>query len=226
MSDVLLDVAGLAKTFHQGGVDLTIFKDLSMQLRSGEIVALVGASGSGKSTLLQMVGLLDAPTSGTITINGQKATGLNDNARTRLRREAIGFVYQFHYLLPEFSAEENVVLPQMIAGEKRKEAKIRAGKILGALGLGHRLDHRPARLSGGEQQRVAIARAIANRPKLLLADEPTGNLDEKTSDEVFQMLLELTRSAGIGALIATHNLDLADRMDRVLELKNGCLSLV
>ncbi len=224
MSDVLLDVDGLAKTFHQGGADLTIFKDLSMQIRGGEIVALVGASGSGKSTLLQMVGLLDAPTSGTITINGQKATGLNDNARTRLRREAIGFVYQFHYLLPEFSAEENVVLPQMIAGGKRKDAKIRAGKILSALGLGHRLDHRPARLSGGEQQRVAIARAIANRPKLLLADEPTGNLDEKTSDEVFQMLLELTRSAGIGALIATHNMDLADRMDRVLELKNGRLS--
>lgn len=224
MSDVLLDVTGLTKTFHQGGADLTIFKDLSMQLRAGEIVALVGASGAGKSTLLQMVGLLDAPTSGAIMINGQNAIGLNDNARTKLRREAVGFVYQFHYLLPEFSAEENVVLPQMIAGAKRKDAKIRAGKILGALGLEHRLDHRPARLSGGEQQRVAIARAIANRPKLLLADEPTGNLDERTSGEVFQMLLELTRSAGIGALIATHNMDLADRMDRILELKNGRLS--
>lgn len=225
MSERLLEVAGLSKTFHQGEQSLTIFKDLSLHINAGEIVALVGSSGSGKSTLLQMIGLLDTPTTGQIMINGQNAVGLDDNARTRMRREFLGFVYQFHYLLPEFSAQENVVLPQMIAGVSRKEAKARADKILSALGLGHRLDHRPARLSGGEQQRVAIARAIANRPKLLLADEPTGNLDEKTSDEVFQMLLELSRSAGIGALIATHNMDLADRMDRVLELRGGRLTL-
>lgn len=225
MSERLLEVAGLSKTFHQGEQSLTIFKDLSLHINAGEIVALVGSSGSGKSTLLQMIGLLDTPTTGQIMINGQNAVGLDDNARTRMRREFLGFVYQFHYLLPEFSAQENVILPQMIAGAPRKEAKARADKILSALGLGHRLDHRPARLSGGEQQRVAIARAIANRPKLLLADEPTGNLDEKTSDEVFQMLLELSRSAGIGALIATHNMDLADRMDRVLELRGGRLTL-
>ncbi|MBI2234300.1 MAG: ABC transporter ATP-binding protein [Micavibrio aeruginosavorus] len=225
MSERLLEVAGLSKTFHQGEQSLMIFKDLSLHINAGEIVALVGSSGSGKSTLLQMIGLLDTPTTGQIMINGQNAVGLDDNARTRMRREFLGFVYQFHYLLPEFSAQENVVLPQMIAGVPRKEAKARADKILSALGLGHRLDHRPARLSGGEQQRVAIARAIANRPKLLLADEPTGNLDEKTSDEVFQMLLELSRSAGIGALIATHNMDLADRMDRVLELRGGRLTL-
>jgi lipoprotein-releasing system ATP-binding protein len=219
----ILDVAGLTKTFHQGGQDLTIFKDLSLHIDSGEIVALVGASGAGKSTLLQMVGLLDTPTSGHISISGKDANNLNEVARTKMRRDSIGFVYQFHYLLPEFSAQENVVLPQMIAGVPRRDAKIHAEKILSSLGLGHRLSHRPARLSGGEQQRVAIARAIANRPKLLLADEPTGNLDEKTSADVFDMLIELTRSAGIGALIATHNLDLADRMDRILELKGGRL---
>jgi len=219
----ILEVTGLTKTFHQGGEDLTIFRDLALHIDAGEIVALVGASGAGKSTLLQMVGLLDSPTSGHISINGQDANNLSDSARTRMRRESIGFVYQFHYLLPEFSAQENVTLPQMIAGVSRKDARMNAEKILSSLGLGHRLSHRPARLSGGEQQRVAIARAIANRPKLLLADEPTGNLDEKTSADVFDMLIELTSSAGIGALIATHNLDLADRMDRILELKGGRL---
>ncbi len=219
----ILDVVALTKTFHQGGEDLTIFSDLSLNINAGEIVALVGSSGAGKSTLLQMVGLLDTPTSGHISINGQDANNLNDAARTRIRRDSIGFVYQFHYLLPEFSALENVVLPQMIAGVSRKDARVHAEQILTSLGLGHRLTHRPARLSGGEQQRVAIARAIANRPKLLLADEPTGNLDEKTSADVFDMLIKLSRSAGIGALIATHNLDLADRMDRILELKGGRL---
>lgn len=223
MSDVLLDVRNLEKTFHQAGQDLTIFKGLNMNIISGEIVALVGPSGAGKSTLLQLVGLLDTPTSGTVVINGQDVTGLNDSARTKVRREAIGFVYQFHNLQPEFSAIENVILPQMIAGAPKKYAKTRGEKILDALGLAHRLDHRPARLSGGEQQRVAIARALANRPKLLLADEPTGNLDPTTSANVFDMLIELVRSTGVGALIATHNMDLADRMDRVLEMKNGQL---
>lgn len=220
----LLDVQNLEKTFEQAGHNLTIFKDLNMTIAEGEIVALVGQSGAGKSTLLQLIGLLDTPTSGKILINGKDATGLDDNARTRLRRESIGFVYQFHNLLPEFSALENVIVPQMIANTPRKDAKVRAEKILTTLGLGERLTHRPARLSGGEQQRVAIARALANRPHILLADEPTGNLDPAHSAGVFQMLIDLVRRNGIGALIATHNMDLADQMDRVLELKNGKLS--
>jgi lipoprotein-releasing system ATP-binding protein len=219
----LLTVTGLEKTFHQGGQDLTVLKNLNMAIERGEMVALVGPSGAGKSTLLQMVGLLDKPTSGSIIIGGKEASRLNDAERTATRRDMIGFVYQFHYLLPEFSALENVVLPQMIAGKKKAEAQARAEKLLKALGLGHRLDHRPARLSGGEQQRVAIARALSNSPKLILADEPTGNLDPSTAAGVFDILIELVRTSGIGALIATHNLDLADRMDRVLELKGGQL---
>lgn len=219
----LLSVTGLEKTFHQGGQDLTVLKNLSMSIERGEMVALVGPSGAGKSTLLQMVGLLDKPTAGSIIIGGKDASRLNDSERTTTRREMIGFVYQFHYLLPEFSALENVVLPQMIAGKKKSEAQARAEKLLKALGLGHRLDHRPARLSGGEQQRVAIARALSNSPKLILADEPTGNLDPSTAAGVFDILIELVRTSGMGALIATHNLDLADRMDRVLELKGGQL---
>lgn len=221
MSNHLLHVENLEKTFHQAGQDLNIIHDLNMGIEAGEIVALVGPSGAGKSTLLQMIGLLDTPTAGKIIIDDREATGLDENGRTKLRRETIGFVYQFHNLLPEFSALENVVLPQMIAGKSRKEAGERAEKLLGALGLSHRLDHRPARLSGGEQQRVAIARAIANKPRLLLADEPTGNLDPTTAAHVFQMLIELVRSSGIGAMIATHNMDLAQQMDRVLEMKNG-----
>lgn len=221
MSDILLDVRGLEKTFHQADQNLTILHDLDMQLRSGELVALVGPSGAGKSTLLQMIGLLDRPTGGTIMVGENDASNLNDAERTSLRRSSIGFVYQFHNLQPEFSAQENVMIPQMIAGKSRTDSAARAEKLLGALGLGHRLDHRPARLSGGEQQRVAIARAIANKPRILLADEPTGNLDPNTADHVFEMLIALTRSAGIGALIATHNMDLARRMDRVLELKGG-----
>jgi lipoprotein-releasing system ATP-binding protein len=220
----LLEVQNLEKTFTQAGESLTIFKDLSMNIAEGEIVALVGQSGAGKSTLLQLIGLLDTPTAGTIMVGGKNATGLNDDARTRLRRESIGFVYQFHNLLPEFSAIENVVVPQMIAGTTRKDSADRAIKILTTLGLGERLTHRPARLSGGEQQRVAIARALANRPHILLADEPTGNLDPAHSSGVFQMLIDLVRRNGIGALIATHNMDLADQMDRVLELKNGKLN--
>jgi lipoprotein-releasing system ATP-binding protein len=219
----LLRVEGLEKTFRQGGQNLTIFQNLNLALDKGEMVALVGPSGAGKSTLLQLVGLLDSPTAGRITIAGEDASKLGDNERTRLRRDHIGFVYQFHYLLPEFSALENVVLPQMIAGRKKKEARERAEALLTALGLSHRLTHRPARLSGGEQQRVAIARALANQPKILLADEPTGNLDLNTSSDVFEILIQLVRSAGIGAIVATHNMDLAMQMDRVLELKNGRL---
>jgi lipoprotein-releasing system ATP-binding protein len=219
----LLEVHNLEKTFEQAGEKLTIFKDLNMSIGEGEIVALVGPSGAGKSTLLQLVGLLDTPTSGKILINNKDATGLDDNARTRVRRESIGFVYQFHNLLPEFSALENVIVPQMIAGVSQKDAALRAEKILTGLGLSERLSHRPARLSGGEQQRVAIARSIANRPHILLADEPTGNLDPAHSANVFQMLIDLVRRNGIGALIATHNMDLADKMDRVLEMKNGQL---
>jgi lipoprotein-releasing system ATP-binding protein len=223
MSKPLLNVIALEKTFHQGGHDLTIFKDLNMNIVPGEIVALVGPSGAGKSTLLQMIGLLDTPTSGQVVIDGRDASKMNDKDRTVLRRTAIGFVYQFHNLQPEFTARENVIIPQMIAGRTKKDAGKRADQILDALGLGHRLDHRPARLSGGEQQRVAIARAIANSPRLLLADEPTGNLDPVTAGHVFDMLIQLVRSTGIGAVIATHNMELADRMDRVLELKEGQL---
>ncbi len=219
----LLEVHGLERTFSQGGETLTVLKELSLSINKGEMVALVGPSGAGKSTLLQMIGLLDSPTLGRISINGQEVTGQNERQRTMLRREFIGFVYQFHYLLPEFSALENVVLPQMIAGKSRVDAREHAAMLLKALGLGHRLDHRPARLSGGEQQRVAIARALANNPKLLLADEPTGNLDPHTASDVFEILVELVRTTGIGAIIATHNLDLAEKMDRIFELKGGRL---
>ncbi|MCM2344928.1 MAG: ABC transporter ATP-binding protein [Alphaproteobacteria bacterium] len=222
-SQKMLEVQGLERTFSQGGETLTVLKDLSLSLDKGEMVALVGPSGAGKSTLLQMVGLLDSPTSGSIRINGIEVSGQSDQQRTMLRREFIGFVYQFHYLLPEFSALENVVLPQMIAGKTRADAREHATKLLKALGLGHRLDHRPARLSGGEQQRVAIARALANSPKLLLADEPTGNLDPQTAADVFEILVELVKTTGIGAIVATHNLDLAEKMDRIFELKGGRL---
>jgi lipoprotein-releasing system ATP-binding protein len=223
MSNVLLEVEGLTKIYHQGDEDLTILNGVSLQVNAGEIVALVGPSGSGKSTLLQQIGLLDTPTSGAIKMSGRDVSNLNDEQRTLLRRHYIGFVYQFHYLQPEFSALENVVIPQMIAGKSRAEAEDKATAILDGIGLGHRLSHRPARLSGGEQQRVAIARALANDPKLLLADEPTGNLDPKTSEEVFGMLIARARNSGIGAVIATHNLDLARRMDRVVEIGGGRL---
>lgn len=222
MNDVLLKTENLSRTYQQGGTNLTVLHNVDIEIKSGEIVALVGPSGSGKSTLLQMAGLLDKPTSGRIFIAGQDATTRNDDEqRTLLRQKYIGFVYQFHYLLPEFTALENVVIPQMIAGVPKKKAQDRARELLAHLKLDHRLDHRPARLSGGEQQRVAMARALANNPKLLLADEPTGNLDPETSEGVFEMLTNLVRSTGIGAMIATHNMDLAERMDRILELKAG-----
>ena len=220
-ANVLLKIEGLEKTFVQGGRKLTIFKGLSMKIEAGEIVALVGPSGAGKSTLLQLAGLLDRPTAGQIRINNEPVQKLSDSERTRLRRDFIGFVYQFHYLLPEFSALENVALPQIIAGKNKTEALDKAEDILIGLKLGERLSHRPGLLSGGEQQRVAIARALANDPKLLFADEPTGNLDPETSAEVFELLLQQVRQRRIGALIATHNLGLADQMDRALELKAG-----
>jgi lipoprotein-releasing system ATP-binding protein len=220
----LIETIHLGRVFHQGDDSVSIFKDLNMILRSGEIVALVGSSGSGKSTLLQLLGLLDRPSNGTILIDGQDVSKLNDVDRTLLRRDKIGFVYQFHFLQPEFSALENVMIPQMIAGHSKTQAQSKAKNLLSEVGLSHRLDHRPARLSGGEQQRVAIARALANDPAILLADEPTGNLDPQTSDEVFKLLLDRVRAKNIGALIATHNMDLARRMDRILYLKAGQLS--
>lgn len=226
MSKVLLQANNLEKTHHQGDEALTIFMDISMALNAGEIVALVGPSGAGKSTLLQMIGLLDKPTSGQISIEGKVVSKLDDESLTLLRRHAIGFVYQFHFLQAEFSAVENVMIPQMIAGASKKDARIKAEKLLRQMGLGHRLNHRPARLSGGEQQRVAIARALANDPKILLADEPTGNLDPRTSEEVFALLIERVRKLGIGALIATHNMELAQKMDRILLMQDGQLKEV
>lgn len=221
MPDYIIKTEGIGRIYAQGDERLSVLHHVDIEIKPGEIVALVGPSGSGKSTLLQTLGLLDRPTTGKIMIDGQDATRLPDDARTALRRQYMGFVYQFHYLLPEFSALENVVIPQMIAGKSRKQAEEISRELLTGLKLSHRLDHRPAKLSGGEQQRVAIARALANGPKLLLADEPTGNLDPETAEGVFDMLMTLTRSVKISALVATHNMDLAERMDRTLEIKNG-----
>ena len=219
--ETLLKIVGLNKTFKQGGDTLHVLQNLSMRIAAGEIVALVGPSGSGKSTLMQIAGLLDAPSAGQIIINNRATEKMGDKDRTKLRLDTIGFVYQFHHLLPEFTAAENLALPQIIAGKTKKAAHKKADDLLQSLGLGERLTHRPGKLSGGEQQRVAIARALANDPTLFFADEPTGNLDPKTATEVFDILLEQVRNRGIGALIATHNMDLAEQMDRVLELKAG-----
>lgn len=219
--NALLLARGVTKTFSQGGNTLSILNNLDLKIEGGELCALVGPSGSGKSTLLQILGLLDKPTSGSLSIAGKQVEKLGDKPRTKLRLSDIGFVYQFHHLLPEFTALENVAMPQIIAGVKKADAHEKAAERLKALGLGARLEHRPAKLSGGEQQRVAIARALINEPKLLFADEPTGNLDPETSEEVFNILLEQVRGRKIGALIATHNMDLAEQMDRVLELKAG-----
>ncbi|WP_375595967.1 ABC transporter ATP-binding protein [Algihabitans albus] len=223
MSEPALQLDGVVKSFSQAGRDLPVLRGLDLDLRPGEMVALLGPSGSGKSTLLHICGLLDRPDGGAIRIAGQEAQSLGDNERTRLRREHIGFVYQYHHLLPEFSALENLVVPQMIAGLSRREATVRALKLLETVGLSERTDHRPARLSGGEQQRVAIARALINAPRLLLADEPTGNLDPHTADAVFDLLVKLVRGAGLAALLATHNYELAARMDRVVRLEEGVL---
>jgi len=218
---MVLFVRGLHKTYKQGTNTLNILNNVDLRLYSGEICALVGPSGSGKSTLLHILGLLDSPTSGQILMDERDVSKLNDRARTKLRSKHIGFVYQFHHLLPEFSALENVALAQIITGKSPDEANRKAEELLVQLGLADRLKHRPATLSGGEQQRVAIARALANDPYLLFADEPTGNLDPETSEEVFELLLEHVRKRGIGALIATHNIDLANQMDRILEVKSG-----
>ena len=219
----ILDLTGVKRTFRQGRQDLEVLRGIDLVLGAGEIVALVGPSGSGKSTLLHIAGLLEPPTSGDVAISGQSCTGMNDDARTAMRRDHLGFVYQNHHLLPEFSALENVAIPGIISGLGRAESKKRAREILGWMGLEDRETHRPGRLSGGEKQRVAIARALAASPSLLLADEPTGNLDPATAGDVFEVLLKLVRGAGLTALIATHNPDLAQRMDRIVRLEDGHL---
>jgi len=224
MSETILELRGVSRSFRQGSGRLEVLRQVSLAVAPGEIVALIGPSGAGKSTLLQISGLLEPPTSGEILIKGEPAGRLSDARRTELRRTAIGFVYQYHHLLPEFSAAENVILPQMIAGLSRRKARGRALELLAMVGLSQRAEHRPAQLSGGEQQRVAIARALANGPALLLADEPTGNLDHTTADGVFSMLVKLVRAVGLGALVATHNLALADQMDRILALDDGRLA--
>ena len=220
----VLRVAGLTRGFTQGGVTIEVLRGVDLAVAAGEIVALLGPSGSGKSTLLQAVGLLEGGFGGSIMIAGEEASQLDAHGRTILRRDRLGFVYQFHHLLPDFSAAENVVLPQLIGGVSPGEAEARAADLLAKLGLGHRLTHRPSQLSGGEQQRVAVARALANRPALVLADEPTGNLDEATADIVLAELLRLVREQGSAALIATHNERLAAQMDRVVRLHEGRLA--
>jgi lipoprotein-releasing system ATP-binding protein len=216
-----LELRGVRRVFKQAGTQLVVLNGIDLALLPGEIVGLVGPSGAGKSTLLHIAGLLERPDGGEVVIGGEDCGRLSDERRTLLRRSEIGFVYQFHHLLPEFSAIENVVLPQMIRGLARKEAASRATELLTYLGLRERLTHRPSELSGGEQQRVAIARAVANAPRILLADEPTGNLDPRTSDHVFQALTQLVRASGLAVIVATHNMDIADRMDRRVTLKEG-----
>jgi len=223
MSEAVRSVAGLKRSFVQGEVTIEVLRGVDFDLQPGEIVALLGPSGSGKSTLLQAVGLLEGGFEGSIRINGIEAASLDNEGRTKTRREQLGFIYQFHHLLPDFSALENIILPQLVQGRSDAEASERATQLLGALGLGERLDHKPAKLSGGEQQRVAVARALANRPRLILADEPTGNLDESTADIVFAQFVELVRAEGSAALVATHNEGLARRMDRVVRLHDGLL---
>jgi len=222
MSDVLT-VTGLKRSFVQADVVIEVLRGVDLHVGPGEIVALLGPSGSGKSTMLQAVGLLEGGFEGSIRIGGEEAAKLGNDGRTRVRRDALGFVYQFHHLLPDFNATENVVLPQLIHGATRPAALARAESLLTALGLGHRLTHRPSQLSGGEQQRVAVARALANRPALVLADEPTGNLDEATADVVLAEFLRLVRGEGSAALVATHNERLAAKMDRVVRLHEGVL---
>jgi lipoprotein-releasing system ATP-binding protein len=218
-----IELINVARIYGEGEQQLEIFRNLSLTIRPGEVVALLGQSGSGKSSLLHIAGLLEKPTEGDVLIAGQNCTEMDDHRRTAVRRIGVGFVYQFHHLLPEFSALENVMMPQLIAGESREDAAKRARELLERVKLGHRMEHRPAEMSGGEQQRVAIARAIANRPLLLLADEPTGNLDPPTADMVHQEFLRLIREEGLGALIATHNEELAGRMSRKLRMRDGKL---
>jgi lipoprotein-releasing system ATP-binding protein len=225
MSDAppVLSLRGVSRTYKTGLASLEVLRNVDLDVRPGEIVGLIGPSGSGKSSLLHAAGLLERPTAGQVMVGGVDCGALKDGPRTRLRLGSIGFVYQFHHLLPEFSALDNVALPILIAGGSQKAARERAGALLTRLGLGDRLTHQPAQLSGGEQQRVAVARALANRPKLILADEPTGNLDPATSGAVFQSLSDLARLQGVAALIATHNMELAGFMDRVFSLRDGRL---
>jgi lipoprotein-releasing system ATP-binding protein len=222
MSEALL-LDGIMRNFTQGAKTLEVLKGADLAVRPGEIVALVAPSGGGKSTLLQIAGLLDTPTSGTVSIEGVVFSGLGDKARTSARRRLLGFVYQFHHLLPDFTAQENLAIPLMAAGRVKAAAMTRAAGLLDRVGLSDRRSHRPAELSGGEQQRVAICRALANDPRVLLADEPTGNLDPETAGRVFDMLLEVVRETGLAALIATHNQDLAARMDRIVRLEDGVI---
>jgi lipoprotein-releasing system ATP-binding protein len=223
MSEPVLVTRDLKRSFVQGGVTIHVLRGVNLSVEPGEIVALLGPSGSGKSTLLQAVGLLEGGFEGSIRLAGEEAAELDDDGRTRLRRDLLGFVYQFHHLLPEFNAAENVVLPQLVRGAEPQAARERAVELLGTLGLSQRLDHRPSKLSGGEQQRVAVARALANKPPLVLADEPTGNLDEHTADVVFAEFLNLVRGEGSAALVATHNERIAAKMDRVVRLHEGRL---
>jgi len=222
MSDAMLRLSGVSKTYNQGREnEVQVLAGADLALAPGEMVALVAPSGAGKSTLLHIAGLLDTPDAGSVEIGGTDYTGLSDRRRTVARRQEVGFVYQFHHLLPEFTALENIVLPQLANGVARAEASARAADLLARVGVGARAGHRPSAMSGGEQQRVAFCRALANAPRLLLADEPTGNLDPATSDQVFGALVQLVRDTGLAALIATHNLELAARMDRVVKLDQG-----
>ena len=221
MSKAVLEFEGVERVYRQADEKLEVLKEVDITIGQGELVALVGPSGAGKSTLLHIAGLLEYPESGEVKIVGKACSALDDNARTQLRRTKIGFVYQFHHLLPEFSALENVMIPRMVTGERKRAARLRARALIESVGLSARSNHRPAKLSGGEQQRVAIARALANDPSILLADEPTGNLDSHTADAVFELLIGLVRESGLGALVATHNMGLAQRMDRILRLEDG-----
>ena len=223
MNETVLELLGIERTFTQGNSSIAVLKGINLKIESSEIVALVGPSGSGKTTLLQIAGLLERSYSGEVLICGQNTKNLGDDFLTNIRRREIGFIYQSHHLLEEFSARENIIIPQKISKINKKEAEDTANKLLEVMGLSERANHRPARLSGGEQQRVAIARAVANNPKVLLADEPTGNLDSISAETVFQLVTQLAKSTGVGALIATHNLDLAKRMDRIVRLENGLI---